>query len=117
MSIGDDFLLACKRNYFEKITPSNKQNTINEGYIRLVKIATEYFNRDAYVEFSGFFQEGQYFVALWAAHLMLEYGNPNPDLIGVALRIIESYSDNPLAKDVSEEERQWLEVNRSNFIR
>lgn len=115
MNIGDEFLLTCKKNYFDKVTPSNKENRMKEGYKRLIDIANEYFRHNEYEEFAGFFQEGQYFIALWAAHLILEYGTANPEMTVAALNIINDYSNNPLAQDVANEEKKWLETNRDKY--
>ena len=110
MDIGDEFLITCKKNYFDKVTPSNKESRHKEGYQRLVAIAKEYFSNNEYGKFAGFFQEGQYFIALWAAHLILEYGTGVQEINIAALNVIKKYSDNPLAEDVANEEKQWLEL-------
>lgn len=113
--IGDDFLLLCKQNYFNKVTPSNNGSYLKEGYKKLVDIAKEYFKNGGYEEFSNFFLEGQYFIALWAAHLLIDYGNPSNNLLHTAIKIIKEYSDNPLAPIVSEEENQWLKANENKY--
>ena len=115
MDIGDEFLLTCKRNYFDKVTPSDTVSRLKEGYQKLVNIASEYFRHNEYEKFAGFFQEGQYFIPLWAAHLILEYGTANHELMFAALNIIKDYSDNPLAQDVAQEERQWRDANGDKF--
>ncbi len=114
-NIGDTFLFQCKQNYLDKITPSNSMSHLKDGYTKLVSIANEYFENDRYEAFAGFLQEGQYFIALWAAHLLLEYGKPSIDLMRTAMKIIVSYSVNPLAQDVAEEEMQWLSVNTEKY--
>jgi hypothetical protein len=53
--------------------------------------------------------EGQYFINLWAAHLMLEYGKPNKSQKEQCLEIIKRYTDNPLAPEAAIEEKIWLE--------
>jgi hypothetical protein len=113
--LGYEFLLLCKQNYFNKITPANSEIHTNNGYVRIVCIAREYFANLEYEEFAGFFQEGQYFVALWTAHMLLEYGTPNYGLTIAALKIIKEYSENPLAPDVAEEEKQWLKENAGKY--
>ena len=115
MDIGDEFLLTCKKNFFDKVTPSNKESRQKEGYKRLVAIAKEYFSHNEYAKFTGFFQEGQYFVALWAAHLVLEYGTGNQETILSAMNIIKEYSDNPLEENVANEEKRWLEANDGKY--
>ncbi|HVU55805.1 MAG TPA: hypothetical protein VHD83_12165 [Puia sp.] len=115
MNIGDEFLITCKRNYFDKVTPSNAESKQKEGYKKLVSIANEYFKGNKYGEFAGFLQEGQYFIQLWAAHLVLEYGIPDRELMLSALNLIKNYSDNPLAQEVALEERKWLEANMHKY--
>jgi hypothetical protein len=110
MNMGDDFLIGCRQNYFDKVTPASKESKLKPGYKKLVDIAGEYFRQNNYKAFAGFFQEEQYFIALWAAHLMLEYGNPSLKLMIAALNIVRNYSDNPLAPEVAQEERQWLDA-------
>jgi hypothetical protein len=115
MNIGDDFLIGCRQNYFDKVTPANKESKIKSGYKKLVNIADEYFRHNDYEKFAGFFQEGQYFIALWAAHLIIEYGTPSADLMIAALNIIRAYSDNPLAPEVAQEERHWLDAYSDTY--
>lgn len=81
----------CRQNYFTKVTPSNKKSKLKPGYQKLIDIAGEYFKLGSYEKFAGFFQEGQYFIALWAAHLMLEYGNPSRELMIAAMNIVRAY--------------------------
>lgn len=75
----------------------------------------EYFEENKNEEFVSFFQEGQYFMSLWAAHLLLEFGKPKEELISKTLEIIIDYSDNPLAIEVSNEEKAWLIANISKY--
>jgi hypothetical protein len=106
-----NFLMQCKANYFNKITPSNDKVISDKGYQNLIRIAKAYFNIGEINDFAGYFQEGQYFVALWTAHLIIEYGKPDELLKTDALAVIRKYSDNPLAPDVANEEKLWLERN------
>jgi hypothetical protein len=115
MNSGDEFLLTCKKNYLDKVTPSNAESKSKKGYLRLIEIAKEYFRNNKYKTFAGFFQEGQYFIALWAAHLILEYGNADHELKLAALKIIKDYSENPLAPDVALEEKKWLDTNSHKY--
>lgn len=55
------------------------------------------------------FQEGQYFIPLWTAHLILDYGQPNHNLKETCLNKIKDYIDNPFAREVEAEEKAWLE--------
>jgi hypothetical protein len=106
---SDSFIIQCRTNYFLGIRPANKQSKETEGYKALVKIAKTYFESNRYDEFAGGFMEGQYFIPLWTAHLILEYGQPNKHIRELCLKAILDYSDNPIAPDVAIEERAWLE--------
>jgi len=53
--------------------------------------------------------EGQYFIQLWTAHLILEYGHPDLELKNRCLDEIIKYADNSLAPRVATQEKQWLE--------
>jgi|GEM_PF-1598533 len=113
--LGDEFLWTCKKNYLEKITPSNKNTRSTVGYKKIVSIANNYFEKDEYRDFAEFFKEEKYFVPLWAAHMLLEYGNPPDQLIIESLKVIENYLDNPLAPEVSKEEKNWLDDNKKLY--
>jgi hypothetical protein len=64
--------------------------------------------------FSGFFQEGQYFIELWTAHLILEYGKPSGQLEEKSIEIIQKYAQDSLDSDVILEERNWIELHCLN---
>lgn len=113
--IIDQYLLLCKHTYLNKITPSGNTSKETKEYQELVNIAKEYFDNNRYTDFAGFLQEGQYFISLWTAHLLLEYGKASKDLIQQAILTIKTYSDNPLARDVANEEREWLKKNVEKF--
>ena len=106
--IGTEYLFQCKANYFDHITPSNKNRYEKLGYQKLVEIAKEYFKKGELEIFSGFFQEYQYIVDLWTAHLIIEYCNPNELIKKQAIEIIELYSTTPLDKNLANEEKEWL---------
>jgi hypothetical protein len=80
-----------------------------KGYKTLIDIARYYFENDLYDDFAQYFMEGQYFIQLWTAHLILEYGQPDLKLKKRCLDEIINYTDNPLAPDVSIQEKKWLE--------
>jgi len=110
MNYADSFLIQCKENYFKKITPANKNSRGTKEYEHLVLIAKDWFKKGILSEFAGFFLEGQYFVALWAAHLIVEYSNQD-SFKKEAIEVIKDYSGNPLAPKVADEELQWLKDN------
>ena len=113
--MSESFLILCKQNYFHGITPSNDVNYTKEGYKKAVSIAKKYFQENRYEDFAGYFQEGQYLIQLWTAHLLIEYGSPSQELKIASLKIIKKYTDNPLAPDVAKEEKQWLNKNRDKY--
>lgn len=113
--ISDKFLFLCKQNYFEKITPANTLSYDMKSGKELIGIAKRYFESRQYKEFTSFFQEGQYFIALWAAHLLLDFGYPPKEYVSLALGVITEYADNPLAIDVAREEAEWLKQNISKY--
>jgi hypothetical protein len=107
----ESFLAICKQNYLEGITPSNPLSKNKEGYQKAVAVAKYYFDNGRYDDFAGYFVEGQYFISLWAAHMLVEYGHPNEELMSVAIKTIIDYSQNPLAPEVADEEKQWMAIN------
>jgi hypothetical protein len=111
------FIVICRDNYIKKITPSNKDSFTYEGYRKLVDIAKAYFDAKELESFVEYFQDGQYFINLWAAHLLIEFGNPPVNWRDKALEIILRYSDNPLAPDVAIEEKKWLELNYPHLLK
>lgn len=113
--MNESFLIVCRQNYFEGVTPSGSLNHKKEGYKKIVQIAKEFFKNGEYTSFADYFQEGQYLVALWAAHMLIEYGNPGKELMIAAFNIIKEYSDNPLAPNVSKEESAWLNANLDKY--
>ncbi|HMH33195.1 MAG TPA: hypothetical protein VK543_09215 [Puia sp.] len=106
--ISDQFLFTSKQNYLDCITPANPSSRLEEGYRKIVKIAEEYFKNNEYKEFAEFFQEGQYFIPLWTAHMIVEYGNPSNKIMKSAISVILEYADSPFATEVAKEEKQWL---------
>lgn len=112
----ESFLLQCKQNYIEGITPSNSLSYEKKGYKKLVEISKKYFETNQYRHFAGYFLEGQYFISLWAAHMLIEYGHPDNDLYLIAINIIKEFSNNPLAPQVAKEENLWLIKNADKLF-
>ena len=106
--IGSKYLFQCKKNYFDNIRPSSKDRYDELGYHILVNIAKDYFQKGEIEKFSSFFQESQYRVNLWTAHLILEYGSSSEIIKRGAIEIIELYSTTPLNIDLANEEKEWL---------
>jgi len=103
------YIIQYKLNYFSGINPAGENARETEGYQKLVRFAKSYFDTNKYDDFAAFLQEGQYFINLWTAHLILQYGQPNETLKQMCLKIIRQYTDNPLAPDVAIEEKIWLD--------
>src|SRR5687768_13111059 len=103
--INDSFIIQCRTNYFLGIRPAHLQSKNTDGYKALVEIAKRYFDADRYDDFAENFIEGQYFINLWAAHLMLEYGKLNESQKEECLEIIGRYTNNPLAPEAAIEEK------------
>ncbi len=107
------YLFYCKENYVKGIRPADVNSKSKDGYKKLVEIAKLYIESNLLDRFAGYLMEGHYFVQLWTAHLILEYGQPEEKLKQLCLDEITNYSDNPLAPDVSIQEKDWLE----NYLR
>ncbi|WP_412465571.1 hypothetical protein [Pedobacter sp. KLB.chiD] len=112
---GDRFLLQCKVNYFKGITPSNPINYQDLDYQLLIDIGMEYLNGNEIEEFANLFRESQYFVSLWAAHIIYDYGNPDNRLKKECLEVIKDYSEHPLNSKISEEETAWIKLHQDEF--
>ncbi len=106
------YLFQCKSNYYDNIRPSRRESFNEDGYLMLVEIAKTYFAKDELSHFAAFFQEYQYCVNLWTAHLIIEYGEPNIDLKRKAIEIIKRYSTTPLNEELAKEEKEWLLKNK-----
>lgn len=107
--LGTKYLLQCKNNYDQKIRPSQESITEKDEYKELIKIADEYFKEGRQNDFIRFFQEYQYCVNLWTAHIIIAYGHPNKNIEQEALQIIERYSQTPLNEELAKEEKLWLD--------
>lgn len=109
--LGTKYLFQCLYNYKNNIRPANKTSYNTEGYKKLVEIAKIYFNGNELKLFGGFFQEYQYCVNLWTAHLILEYGKPTKEIKCEAIDIIQRYSETPVDEKLANEEKQCLTNN------
>ena len=101
MERDDRFLWQSKINYFKKITPANPLDYEKEGYLEMVKIGKESFEQGKYTDFSYFFRESQYFVPLWAAHILLEHGNPPQELVNDSIEIIKEFCNYSIDERIS----------------
>jgi len=111
------YLEKCKALFDKGITPSNKAFLNFPAYKSIVEIAKNYFRNNKLEEFSGYLSEGQYYVSLWTAHLILEYNDPPKQIRDMCIETIERYSNNPLSLKVAEEEKEWLKQNLEKYKR
>jgi hypothetical protein len=116
MEISHQYVVQCRYNTLNGITPSNTVKYKTAEYKAVVETGKTYIKEKGLTEFSVNFQGDQYFVALWTAHIIFEYGNPEPNLKAQCIEIIKEYSDNILSSEVSIEEQEWLKkhcINRA----
>jgi hypothetical protein len=109
MQEGASFIIQCRANWFLGIRPADNAAKGTEGYQALVKIAGLYFDNSRYEEFKSYLMGDQYLIDLWAAHLILEYGQPDEELKKDCLRVITIHTHNPLVPDIAIQERNWLD--------
>ncbi len=109
MEISYQYVVQCRYNTLNGITPSNTLKYNTGEYKAVVEIGKKYIKEKGLAEFSLNFQGDQYFVALWTAHIIFEYANPEPALEARCFEIIKEYSNNTLSTKVSMEEKEWLE--------
>ncbi len=87
---NSSFFYACKENYFLGILPADPQSKDKDGYQALVSIAKVYFSLGLYEPIVQYLNEGRYYVKIWSAYLILEYGNPGEDLKASCIETIQS---------------------------
>jgi hypothetical protein len=109
MNHGYDYLMLCRECFFLQLFPASPGVKTTEQYQRLKKIVTIYFTENKLDDFAGFLAEGHYLVQLWTAHFIIEYGDPDLNLKKSCIQLIKEYTDNPLAPDVAEQEKLWLD--------
>jgi len=105
---NDSYIFYCKENYMSGILPGGIDKQTSE-YKRLVEIAQLYFKNNLQDNFAGHLENGHYFIQLWTAHLILEYGRPDSQLRDQCLEEIKRYATHPLQKEVAEQETKWLD--------
>jgi hypothetical protein len=82
----------------------------NKEYRTLVRIAKSLINERGVKEFSDFFMEGQYFIDLWTAHIILDFGNADQELREECVKVIRKYSESRLDERLAREEASWLKA-------
>ncbi|HEY0055819.1 MAG TPA: hypothetical protein VGB63_10715 [Pedobacter sp.] len=86
---NSSFFYACKENYFLGILPADPKSKDKAGYQALVNIAKVYFSLGLYEPIVQYLNEGRYYMKIWSAYLILEYGNPGEDLKASCLETIK----------------------------
>lgn len=102
------YIEKCKELFFKKITPSNKLNVLKEEYKDLVFIAKTDIKEVGVENFMSYFQEYQYLIDLWTAHILFDYENISNHQKEECIKVIKSYLNNPLAPELAIEEKNWL---------
>ncbi len=76
-----NYIVSCKNGYLEGIQPFGNHNRTNEFYEKLCSLAKELSIR----QFIGYLMDGQYFIDLWAAIIILDRFRPkiSEKLIGL----------------------------------
>jgi hypothetical protein len=87
---NSSFFYACKENYFSGILPADPQSREKDGYKALVNIAKVYFSLGLYEPIVQYLTEGRYYMKIWSAYLVIEYGNPGEDLKASCIEIIQN---------------------------
>lgn len=102
------FLVICRSNYFNDIRPADKASQKASGYIEAVELAKTYFATAKLEEFRNYLKEGKYLADLWAAHLIMEYGQPDTNLAKDCLEVIERHASSPFDSALAKQEQRWL---------
>lgn len=102
--------------YLKGCTPLSNECENVEEREELIKIAKSYFKDSREEDFMRVMAEGQYNIQLWAAHLMLEYGNLSKRQTEFCLYHIKNYANSPFSKKVAFEETRWLEENYPHLV-
>lgn len=103
------FMVACRTNYFNDIRPTDPGARKTGGYNEAVTIAKAYFKEGRGEAFRAYLAETKYLADLWAAHLLLEYGQPEAALMRECLGVIERYAASTFDAALAREEQLWLQ--------
>ncbi|NVO33520.1 hypothetical protein [Hymenobacter lapidiphilus] len=102
------FLLQCRENFFLGITPANLLQRAEPGPQKLVELYTRFIGANQIVAFVGLLQEGQYYINLWAAHLLVEHHHPDGPTHQICMDTIERYANSSIDPKVAQQELEWL---------
>ena len=94
--------------FLKKISPSNKLNFEKKEYRDLVNIAEAEIKEVGVDNFMSYFQEYQYLIDLWTAHILFDYKDTSKEVKEECLKVIKGYLNNPLAPEIAIEEENWL---------
>ncbi|WP_207425594.1 hypothetical protein [Pedobacter sp. SYSU D00535] len=86
---NSSFLFLCKENFCFGIYPNCETSRETDGYKAIVQLARSFFDAGLLNEFAEYLEEGPYLSQLWAATLILDYGQPSEDLKQQCLQLIE----------------------------
>lgn len=102
------YTLKCRELYFKRINPSNPLSIHKIAYTELIDIANQEIKKVGIELFSCYFQEMQYRVDLWTAHILYEREDVSSEIKNDCLSIIKNYSITRLNIDLAKEEENWL---------
>jgi hypothetical protein len=102
------YTVKCKELFLNGIRPSNPLSYQKKEYIELMNIANQEIKEIGVDLFSSNFQEMQYLVNLWTAHILFERKDVSCETKKDCLSIIRDYSTTPVDIVLAKEEENWL---------
>ena len=106
--LGDKYLAECAKCYKKNIRPSNEVNKSDPEYLELVKTGHEFIDHFGLNQFSGYLKEGQFFVDLWTAHIILDYSKADQVLKIESIEMVRLYAEKSPNDLILKEESIWL---------
>lgn len=103
------FMVVCRTNYFNDIRPADPLSRKTPGYAEALVVAKAYFADGEQEAFRAYLSEAKYVANLWAAHLILEHGQPDGEEVKACLDIIKRYAASPFDQALARQEQQWLQ--------
>lgn len=108
------YTVKCKELFLKNIRPSNALNNQKSEYAEIMNIADMEIKTIGIDNFSSHFQEMQYLVNLWTAHILFEKKDVSSEIKEECLSIIRDYSTTPFDIDLAKEEENWLKERGLN---
>jgi hypothetical protein len=102
------FMWTCKEIYYQGIRPCTSGVENNKLVIKLKEIVAIHQKEDQLEIFKYHFQESQYYIPLWTAHLLIDLDNIDENTQDLCLEEIKKYSTTPLDPEVAKQETEWL---------